>query len=107
MNEIYARGPIACSMAVTMEFDNYTGGVFTDHTGRTEEDHEISILGWGVENGQKYWVGRNSWGTYWGEKGLFRLARGSNNLGIESHCVYAVPRDTWTNDERNLTKPTQ
>jgi hypothetical protein len=31
----------------------------------------------------KFWWGRNSWGTYWGEKGLFRIIRGINNLRIE------------------------
>jgi len=104
MNELI-RGPIACGMAVTGEFLNYTGGIFVDKTGTTELDHDISIFGWGVENGVKYWVGRNSWGTYWGETGTFRILRGANNLGIESSCSWAVPRDTWSNDERNGTKP--
>ena len=31
--EIYARGPIACTIAVTKEFEDYTGGVFNDTTG--------------------------------------------------------------------------
>ena len=74
-------------MAVTQEFDDYQGGIFVDTTGRQEEEHEISIVGWGVENGTKYWLGRNSWGSYWGEKGLFKLVRGINNLGIEHACT--------------------
>lgn len=104
MNELL-RGPIACGMAVTQEFLNYSGGIFEDKTGTTDIDHDISIVGWGVENGTKYWLGRNSWGSYWGENGLFRIVRGSNNLAIETDCSWAVPRDTWSNDERNATKP--
>ena len=32
MAEIYARGPIACGVAVTEEFFTYSGGVFNDKT---------------------------------------------------------------------------
>lgn len=105
MNEIYQRGPITCSVAVTQELLNYTGGIFIDKTGRMAEDHDISVNGWGEENGVKYWIVRNSWGSYWGEGGNFRLIRGINNLGIQADCTWAVPRDTWTKDIRNQTKP--
>ena len=33
MAEIFARGPIACGVAVTAEFEQYTGGIFHDTTG--------------------------------------------------------------------------
>lgn len=33
MAEIYARGPIACGIAVTKEFLEYKNGVFKDTTG--------------------------------------------------------------------------
>ncbi|GAQ86878.1 Cysteine proteinases superfamily protein [Klebsormidium nitens] len=90
--EITARGPMACGMCVTPEFEAYSGGIFNDTTGCTEEDHDISIAGFGEENGVKYWIGRNSWGTYWGEGGWFRIVRGTNNLGIENRCDWAVPK---------------
>ena len=107
MNEIYQRGPITCGVAVTQELRNYTSkdGVFRDYTGRTAYDHVVSITGWGEENGTKYWIIRNSWGSYWGINGNFKLIRGINNLGIEQECSWAVPRDTWTSDDRNKTKP--
>ncbi len=75
-----------------------SGGIFTDNTNATDINHDISVVGYGEENGQKYWVIRNSWGTYWGENGFFRLARGVNNLGIESEgtCSWATPKDTWS-----------
>ena len=74
-------------MAITKGFMDYNGGVLIDTTGKDKIAHEISLVGWGVENGTKYWLGRNSWGTYWGEKGLFKLVRGINNLMIEHDCT--------------------
>jgi cathepsin X len=82
MNEIYQRGPIVCEIAVTDQLLNYTGGIFVDRTGRKALDHDVSITGWGEENGTKYWIARNSWGSYWGEGGNFRLIRGIDNLGV-------------------------
>jgi len=31
-------------------------------------------------------LGRNFWGTAWGESGFFRIKMGSDNLGIETKC---------------------
>ncbi|CAI5720013.1 unnamed protein product [Peronospora effusa] len=93
MAEIYARGPIACSVAVTDEFLKYSGGIFDDKTNATDVDHAISIVGWGEENNVPFWVLRNSWGSFWGEDGWMRLVRGVNNVGIEGECAFGVPKD--------------
>ena len=59
--EIYINGPIACTVAVTDEFEAYNGTyVFEDFSGDVSKDHSISVVGWGVsEDGVPYWIGRN------------------------------------------------
>ena len=90
MKEIYARGPITCGIADPDTFKTYKGGIYKDTTGASMVSHAISVVGWGEEDGVKYWIGRNSWGNYWGENGFFRIVRGENNLRIESDCQWAV-----------------
>lgn len=64
MQEIFNRGPIACPIYSTwyMRY-NYTGGIYEDTEKYEGTDHVVSVVGWGVENGTKYWIVRNSWGS--------------------------------------------
>jgi cathepsin X len=103
MQEIYQRGPIACGIAVPDALEDYTGGIFEDTTGDMEIVHDVSVVGFGEENGVKYWTVRNSWGTHFGESGFFRVVRGKNNIAIESDCAWATPKDTWTNGTKHIT----
>jgi len=83
MQEIYQRGPIACGIAVTQDMENYTSGIFNDPTHDTEIVHEVSIVGFGEEDGTPYWMIRNSWGTHWGLDGFMKLIRGTNSLVLK------------------------
>jgi cathepsin X len=97
MQEIYQRGPIACGVAVPDSLEYYTGGIYCDETGDQNIVHDISVVGYGIdENGNKYWTVRNSWGHHWGEAGFFKVCRGVNNIAIETDCSWATPLDTWT-----------
>ena len=92
--EIWKRGPIGCGVDATDEFDKYTGGIFSQKIKHPQINHEISVVGWGKDEttGEEYWIGRNSWGTYWGEYGFFRIAMYKNNLNIEKDCIWATPK---------------
>ncbi len=103
LQEIYQRGPIACGIAVPDALENYTSGIYVDETGNMDIVHDISIVGFGVENGVKFWTVRNSWGTHWGEQGFFRVIRGVNNIAIETDCAWATPKDTWTEVKLHIT----
>lgn len=76
--EIFARGPISCGIAATDKFVKYKGGIYEENASGI--NHVIEVVGFGKENGIEYWVGRNSWGTYWGESGFFRIRMHKNNL---------------------------
>jgi hypothetical protein len=112
--EIMARGPIVCGIACPESFVyGYKGGVFVDDGADKELDHDVELVGWGEEEGtdeqgnsvtRKYWLVRNSWGTYWGQLGFFKLERGANALQVESgedgsgDCWFAEPDLAFEND---------
>jgi len=91
--ELFAHGPISCGISVTDAFEAYTGGIYSEVKKFPRINHEISVVGYGhdEESGQDYWIGRNSWGTYWGEWGMFRILMGSDNLAIETNCLAGIP----------------
>merc|ERR1740123_1278322 len=102
MREIYARGPIVCNFATDDIFMyNYSQnegvqeeGVYKTNKVYTEDqvDHMMEVAGWGTTDaGTKYWVVRNSWGTYWGDMGWLKMQRGVNEMLMESDCYWAVP----------------
>eukprot|EP00770_Monocercomonoides_exilis_P000681 MONOS_672.1-p1 / transcript=MONOS_672.1 / gene=MONOS_672 / organism=Monocercomonoides_exilis_PA203 / gene_product=cathepsin B5 cysteine protease / transcript_product=cathepsin B5 cysteine protease / location=Mono_scaffold00011:115719-116537(+) / protein_length=272 / sequence_SO=supercontig / SO=protein_coding / is_pseudo=false len=84
--EIYENGPIESGFLVYEDLKHYKSGIYKHTTGKFLGAHAVMVMGWGVENGTPYWIVQNSWGEYWGERGFFRIIRGSNDCQFELAC---------------------
>jgi len=75
MNAVATVGPIAVSVDASV-FHSYSSGIF-DGCNQVNPDinHAVTLVGYGEEKGQKYWLIRNSWSPKYGEKGYIRIAR--------------------------------
>ncbi|KAJ8728191.1 hypothetical protein PYW08_016576 [Mythimna loreyi] len=89
--ELFKNGPVQAAFSVYADFGSYRDGVYRHTKGSKLGNHAIKILGWGVENGLKYWLVANSWNTHWGDKGYFKILRGENHCGIEGEVVAGEP----------------
>jgi len=92
MQAVGTIGPVAVAISVDNAFANYNSGVFTDNScpnGADQLDHAVLVVGYGTENGQDYWLVKNSWGASWGDKGYIKMRRNYNNMcGIATDAVY-------------------
>ena len=76
---IHSKGAVSVTVyAADNAFSNYKSGVYNKCKKVKEGNHQVLAVGYGTENGVKYWLVKNSWGTNWGEKGYFKIQRGSS-----------------------------
>jgi cathepsin L len=68
------RGPVGVSVAAG-EWFLYASGVFDSCSADAVIDHAVTLIGIGVQKGQKFWLIQNSWGPGWGERGRIKLLR--------------------------------
>lgn len=92
MKEIYENGPVVSSYDVYEDFYVYDSGIYKHETGQFEAGHSVRILGWGVENGIKYWLVSNSWNKNWGLEGTFKILKGNNECNIEENVIAGLPK---------------
>ena len=55
-------------------------------------DHAVLLVGYGEINGEKYWLIKNSWSTYWGNDGYVLMSQKDNNCGVATAPTFAIPK---------------
>ncbi|CAL6100692.1 Cathepsin_B [Hexamita inflata] len=87
------NGPVQTRIQVTQDLNYYESGIYQYEYGAWVGWTYCEFVGYGEENGVKFWKVKNERGTDWGENGFFRIIRGTKPGGendIESECYQAV-----------------
>jgi len=83
-------------VAIAVEADQaawmqYKSGIVTGSCGALL-NHAVNVVGYDNGNNPPYWIIKNSWGSWWGEKGYIRIliSSGAGICGVNSMPHYAV-----------------
>lgn len=88
-----AQQPVSVAIeADHLSFQLYKAGVYSGMCG-TKLDHGVLAVGFGEENGKKYYRVKNSWGAGWGQKGYILIERngdGKGKCGIQEVSSFPI-----------------
>ena len=86
MMSALSQQPVSIAIqADQKDFQLYQSGVFTGSCG-TQLDHGVLAVGYGSENGEDYYLIKNSWSEEWGDGGYIKLGRGSQYNNGAGQC---------------------
>ena len=89
------QNPVSVGVdASDMAFKFYKKGIIKKRCGDTI-DHAVLAVGYGTDNGTDYWLVKNSWNEEWGDNGYFKIARGTDECGIEDDVTGIQFKQAW------------
>jgi len=83
MRALVEKGPIAVSVAASESWSFYENGIMDDCVKNAVVNHAVTLIGYGSDGENKFWLIQNSWGVGWGEKGHMRILRRDSEEGNE------------------------
>lgn len=73
IKSVLQEAPVATWFRIYDNFNDYDGGVYSAHGSEyTGSNHFVLIVGY--DDYQQCWIAKNSWGSWWGMNGYFRIA---------------------------------
>ncbi|XP_032230875.2 counting factor associated protein D isoform X4 [Nematostella vectensis] len=86
----------------------YSWGLYDDpECDSSSSVHSVLVVGYGVEDGEPYWLVKNSWSTTWGMDGYIKIAWKRNTCGVTRNPVVALIKHTtfhFPSQERSTKK---
>jgi C1A family cysteine protease len=71
-NALSEHGPLVTTLRVYDDFYDYSEGVYSYVSGSYLGGHAVLIVGY--NDNEQCFIVKNSWGTWWGEDGYFKIA---------------------------------
>ena len=85
--EIMMNGMVDANIDSPLGHTTFSEGILTSQYSNggllDVPNHVLAIIGWGVENGKKYWLTRSAYGDTFGASGDIKIERGVNLFMIE------------------------
>lgn len=91
---IASKGPVSVAIdASHKSLSFYADGVYYEPECGSKPDqldHAVLAVGYGEMGGQKYWLIKNSWSTYWGNDGYVLMSQKDNNCGVATAPTFVT-----------------
>jgi C1A family cysteine protease len=88
MEHYPAFAPVIVMIYCPDNFDFYGGGVYDGKGCWRRGQHAVLIVGHGREDGEEYWLIRNSFGRTWGEDGHMKLNKNSDCIHPRAGTIF-------------------